>query len=91
MKGYAFIDMDFNLQYRTAEFIEVDNPFFWQQNKDFILRKWKFDTEDLSSMYFMFNQLREIFKGQNASATTVENFCTMIDFNTKLLKDANKV
>lgn len=91
MIGYAFLDSDCNLQYRTQQFIEHDNPYFWQQNKDFIMRKWRFDTEDLDIMKYMFNQIREIFRSSNLNPSSVENFCNMIGFDTRILKDAGKV
>lgn len=91
MKGYAFIDADCNLQYRTQKYIEEDNPYFWQQNRHYIMYKWWFDTDDLSRMYFVFRQIREIFTKMNLSPRPVEEFCSMINFDTKLLKDVNKV
>jgi hypothetical protein len=91
MKGYAFLDVDFRLQYRSKEYIEVDNPFFWQQNKYDILNKWKFDTDDLDSMFFMFRQIRDVFRGSKLSQETVKDFCKIIGFDMKVLKDAYKI
>lgn len=91
MKGYAFLDTDGKLQYRLKEYIDEHNPYFWQQNKHEILRKWQFDTEDLDSMYFMFKQIRDIFRSSKLSQQTVKEFCTMIGFDMKVLKDAFKV
>jgi hypothetical protein len=87
MKGYAFLDADGRMQYRSQEYIDVDNPFFWQQNRYDILRKWKFDTEDMASMLFMFRHLRDL----RLSADLVMEFCTMINFDVETLKNANKV
>jgi hypothetical protein len=89
MQGYAFLDSDFNLQYRSKEYIDNDNPYFWQQNKHFIVYRWKFDTDDVKSMMLMFKQIRDIFQQSKLSPETVREFCNMIGFDTKLLKDAN--
>lgn len=91
MKGYAFLDADFRLQYRTQNYIEVDNPYFWQQNQHEILRKWKFDTDEIDSMHYMFRQIRDIFVGSKLSPQTVKDFCSMIGFDIKTLKDAFKI
>ena len=91
MKGYAFLDADGRLQYRSKKYIDEDNPFFWQQNKYEILRKWEFDTDSLDSMYYMFRQIRDIFRGSKLSTQTVKDFSTMIGFDMKVLKDAYKV
>jgi hypothetical protein len=91
MIGYAFLDSDTRLQYRTQHYIEVENPYFWQQNKGYILQKWKFDTDDLASMFLMFRQIREIFLGAKLSPEHVVEFCNMIGFDTKQLKDVYKV
>lgn len=87
MKGYAFLDADHRLQYRIKEYIDVDNPFFWQQNRFEILRKWAFDTEDMSSMLFMFRQIRDM----QIKKDVVLEFCQMIGFDIETLKNANKV
>jgi hypothetical protein len=91
MKGYGFLDADGKMQYRTQEYIEQDNPFFWQQNTHDIIRTWKFDTDDLDSMYNMFRQVRDIFRTYKYGQQTVVDFCSMIGFDIKLLKDANKI
>lgn len=87
MKGYAFLDADGRLQYRDGEYIEKSNPFFWQQNKYDILERWKFDTEDMTSMLFMFRQIRDL----KLNRREVIEFCTLIGFDMQLLKDANKI
>jgi hypothetical protein len=91
MKGYAFLDADGRMQVRTKEYIDVENPFFWQQNKHEILRKWEFDTDSLDSMHYMFRQIRDIFRSSGIGQQTVKDFCMMIDFDMKILKDANKI
>jgi hypothetical protein len=91
MKGYAFLDADFKLQFRHKEYIDLDNPFFWQQNNAEILRKWEFDTENIESMHYMFRQLRDIFRGSKLSQQTIKDFCVMVNFDIKVLKDAYKI
>jgi hypothetical protein len=87
MKGYAFLDVDGRLQYRIKEYIDIDNPFFWQQNRYDILRKWQFDTADFNSMLFMFKQIRDL----KLDVNMVKEFCTMIDFDIETLKIASKI
>lgn len=91
MQGYAFLDADGRIQFRHKKYIDEDNPFFWQQNKHEILRKWQFDTENLDSMHLMFRQIRDIFQGSDLSPQTVKDFCMMIGFDIKTLKDAYKI
>ena len=87
MKGYAFLDADGRLQLRSKEYIDVDNPFFWQINKHEILAKWKFDTDDINSMLFMFRQMRDL----KLRKPMVLEFSVTIGFDMQLLKDANKI
>ena len=43
VKGYCYLDTDGKLNFRTAEYIEVDNPMFWAENDAWILAVWKFE------------------------------------------------
>src|ERR1700757_2355456 len=93
MKGYAFLDVDARIQYRTKDYIDNDNPYFWQQNKHNVMKTWQFDTDDLDSMFNMFKQIRDIFRTSKYGTQTVKDFCVMIDFDMKQLKfkDDNQV
>lgn len=51
MKVYAFVDLDGNLGLRNWDYINNDNPGFFIQNRDFIVKHWKIDTEDKSSLW----------------------------------------
>lgn len=83
MKGYAFLNSDHILGYRTKEYIDVENPFFWQQNKYGIVRKWAFDTEDMESMLFLFRQCKDLLVQPNI----LKDFCKMIDINPKMVSE----
>jgi hypothetical protein len=82
MRGYCFLDLEGNLVYKPAEYIEIDNPKFWQDNDPFILEIWKFDTSDVSSMYRMYSK----FKVLRLNSTLVLEFTKAIGFNIDTLK-----
>jgi hypothetical protein len=61
MKGYAYLDADNTLNYRTWEYINYDNPSFFSDNSHYIIKSWMFDTEDklrFLSMMRNFNDLK---------------------------------
>ena len=60
VKGYCYLDTDGKLNFRTAEYIEVDNPMFWAENDAWILAVWKFDTANPSSVLAMFNRFKSL-------------------------------
>ena len=85
MKGYAYIDLDNELVYKTRSYIEDDNPAFWNQNSHLLVRKFSFDTDDKSSMIRMLRT----FQDMSISPDRVKNFCSCINFDLKDLKRAN--
>lgn len=82
MIGYCFLNAEGILGFRTKEFIETDMPNFWQDNINFILSVWRFDTEDLSSMYQMYARFREL----KLKSSDVLDFSKSINFDIKSLK-----
>jgi hypothetical protein len=91
MKGYAYLDIDGKVVYKPQDYIEEVNPAFFSQNSNFIVRKWKFDTESYSSMETMLAAFADL----NLSPSAVHNFLQSIDFSRehfkKLKEDVNKV
>jgi hypothetical protein len=83
MKGYAFLDNDGNLGHRPASYIEEDNPGFLQDNQHTIIRVWRFDTEDTSSMYSMYS----VFKNLKLKSQSVREFSSSINFDTARLSE----
>lgn len=91
MKGYAYLDLDNNLVYKPAEYIDSDNPYFFIQNSHLVVKKWKFDTQDFTSME---NMLRSFTDLKIDVSRTLE-FLQCISFHPNDLKtlkqDASKV
>lgn len=58
MKGYAYVDFDNNVVYKTWEYIQQDNPMFWKDNELFIQKAYMFDTENRDVMKLMFTSMR---------------------------------
>lgn len=50
MIGYAYLDIDNYIVYKTQQYIEEVDPGFFSKNSHFIVRRWKFDTDDISSI-----------------------------------------
>jgi hypothetical protein len=82
MKGYCYLDTEGRLNYKPKEYIDVENPLFWQNNGPFILAVWKFDTEDLSAMYRMYSR----FKVLRLRSEDVLEFSKTINFQVETLK-----
>lgn len=88
MKGYAYVDIDANLVLKNPEYIETDNPLFWRENLHLIIKWWKFDTEDLSSMRTMLTQMKDL----QLKAHIVTPFLEAINFDISTLRaNANSV
>lgn len=87
MKGYAYLDLDNNVVYRVASYIDEDNPGFFAQNSHLIIKHWKFDTDNSSSMLVLFRNLNDLA----VPNTKVKIFIDCIGYDMKKLKDASKV
>jgi hypothetical protein len=89
MKGYAYLDLDMNLLYRTADYIDNENPGFFSNssNKQYIVRYWKFDTSDLRIMWNMYSSFQDL----KVPVTSVLNFTKSIGFDINIFKNADKV
>jgi hypothetical protein len=88
MRGYVYLDLDRQLVFKPAEYIESDNPYFFSQNSHLIVKKWKFDMSDETSMENMFRN----FKDLALPTSSVRDFADSIGFLPKNQRpDANKV
>ena len=81
MKGLAFLNADGVLCFRPKEFLD-ENPSFVSSNADLIMKAWRFDTEDFSSMYDMFSRIRDL----RLSIPEVTAFAKAIGFDISSLK-----
>ena len=87
MVGYAYSDLDGNIVYKLASYIDEVNPGFFGQNRHLIVRHWKFDTEDVQSMIRMFKGMTDL----GSRKSEVANFIKSIGYDLSKLKDANQV
>lgn len=83
VKGYAYLHPNGELNYKTKEYIDNENPGFWMDNSPFILRAWIFDTEDLPSMSRMYKSFSSLKLKSNA----VLQFSAAISFDINKLKN----
>lgn len=58
MVGYAYLDIELKVHYRAPEFIDSVDPNFFGRNKDYIIKSWKFDTDDQQSIDNMVRTLK---------------------------------
>ncbi|MNK09964.1 hypothetical protein D3C87_279740 [compost metagenome] len=86
MIGYAYLDFDGNLVHKTKRYIEEDDPLFWQNNRNLIVDKWRFDTEDMGSMINMFRRIKD----RKIPNQTVVDFAKSISFDLNTLPRSGK-
>jgi hypothetical protein len=79
MTGYCYLDFDGNITYKTNDYISTVDPGFFNNNKHLIVKYWKFNTEDRSSMI----RLMRDFTDLKLQVTPVENFFRSINFVPK--------
>jgi hypothetical protein len=82
LKGYAYTDNDENINFRLKEFIDVQDPTFWDRNYESIAQVWEIDTENDASMLKFLSH----FKRVEAPARLVINFCKSIQFDLEAFK-----
>lgn len=85
-KGYAFLDVDQNISFRDAEYIDKYDPGFWGRNAHSIDIYWKFDQEIPESM----KSLMESFKRRQLPALAVKEFCKAIGFDLDRFLEENR-
>lgn len=84
MKGVAFLDVDGELGFRSQEFLDYEDPKFMTNNHTFILKAWRFDTDDINSMLDMFRCIRDMRLTTIPAATA---FAKSIGFDLARLKE----
>ena len=91
MIGYAYLDLDTKLIYKTQRYIDEVDPGFFTQNRSFILRHWKFNTEDRSSMVRLITAVQDLLPTNNG--TVIKLFLQSINYHPDNLRvpDANKI
>jgi hypothetical protein len=87
MKGYAYLDLDNNVIYKSADYIDNDNPGFFLQNHHYIIKHWKFNTDDARSMWTVFSALTDL----KIPVSNVRAFIDCIGYDMNRLRDANKI
>lgn len=85
MIGYAYIDNDRNLSIRNKEYIEVEDPGFWDRNSHLIDTVWIFNTEDEYSMYRLMSSFRRL----ELQSSQVIDFCKSINFDLQQFLSKN--
>lgn len=83
MKGVAFLDVDGGLGFRTQEFLDNTDPMFMTNNHAFILKAWRFDTDNFDLMYDMFRALRDL----KLTSSAVVDLARAIGFDVARLKE----
>jgi hypothetical protein len=79
MVGYCYLDLDGHVTYKTENYISSIDPGFFSNNRHLIVKYWKFDTDDRSSMV----RLMRDFTDLKLQVTSVENFFRSINFVPK--------
>ena len=82
MKGYAYLNLDGDIGVKNREYIDTENPLFWQENAEYIQRVWTFDTEDPTSMMRMYSTFRAL----GLKTDKVKNFSQAIGYSIETLK-----
>ena len=82
MKGYAYLDLEGNLIFKDYNYITTENPTFFDQNAELIVKRWLFDTDNDSMMKAMFID----FKNLELKMSQVNLFLEAINFDPKKLK-----
>lgn len=86
MKGYVYMDLDGNLNYKTWEYINDDNPGFFSTNKHLILKFWPFDTEDKA----LYNNMLQGFTNLGIKQPTIMDLFKTLGIIPKI-PDLNNV
>jgi hypothetical protein len=79
MKGYVYLDLDGDLNYKTWEYINDDNPGFFSTNRHLILKSWLFDTENK----VLFNNMLQGFTDTGIKQPTIMNLFRILGIGLK--------
>lgn len=74
---YIYLDNDFQLNVRSAEFIDTEDPGFFSRNSHFIHTVWKVDSQNIDSV----RRMLESFKRMELKSEPVRMVCSQIGFD----------
>lgn len=77
MRGYVYLDVNKTLEVKTEDYIDNEDPGFFQRARFHILLVWKFDTMNEPQMY----DLMMSFKNRQLPMRTVQDFATKVGFD----------
>lgn len=60
IRGYLICTIDKELEIKTADYIENENPGFFGQHRHLIESFWSFDSEDLEKTYQILRSLARL-------------------------------
>lgn len=83
MIGYGYLDLDSRFIHKTQDYIENVDPGFFSKNRVYILKHWKFDTEDRSSMIRMLREASDL----DTPESTIRLFLRSIDYDLSKLAE----
>ncbi len=84
MKWYVFINLDYAILVRSKDYIDNDNPLFFQENERMIETVFQIDTENVQSLLPLFSY----FKRNNKIFTElmVREFCSSVGLDLSKVK-----
>lgn len=82
MKGIAYLDADAALGFRTQEFLDEIDPGFLANNRDLILKAWRFDTDDVDTVRTMFKGMRFL----KVNDRLLRDFASSIGFDMSVFR-----
>lgn len=77
MKGYLYLDNDHNLNIRLKDFIEIEDPLFWDRNQAYIDIVWEFDSQDPEKM----EKILKSLKTKELPTRAVQDACKSMGFD----------
>lgn len=83
MKGWMYVTTDGSPDFRSDEFLS-ECPDFFSRNRDFIIRTWKIDTDDINMMRVALQGWGEF----DPKKSDILMFCKRIGFD---IENANRL
>jgi hypothetical protein len=85
MKGYIYYDFDGNFLYKTKQYIDTENPGFWDQNSMLIQRVWKIDTDIPVTLKQCFIQAQSL----GVKPVQIKDMAKALNFDLNLILKQN--
>jgi len=86
MRGYVYLDVAGNLEVKTEDYIDVEDPGFFQRARHHLLLVWKFDSNNEGQMF----DLMISFKNRKLPLRTVQDFAGKIGFDLQSFLKKNR-